>query len=88
MEHKASLGDIQIINTTHSPQFLRFLHQKSLEHASLTYRLPESPEGRIARLFDIPDAQRLIEEQDIANLHESGWFENAMFFLEDVEETP
>ena len=40
----------------------------------------------IKRLFDIPEAQRLSQEQDIANLHESGWFENALFFLEDTED--
>jgi len=82
MERKVFQGDIQIVNTTHSPQFLRFLSTNALEHASLTYRLPGTSEGRIKRIFDIPDAQRLIAEQDIANLHESGWFEDAMFLDE------
>lgn len=84
MERKAAEGKIQIVNTTHSPQFLRFLSTNALEHASLTYRLPETPEGRIQRIVDIPEARRLIAEQDIAHLHESGWFEDAMFF--DSEE--
>ncbi|MCP4283416.1 MAG: AAA family ATPase, partial [Gammaproteobacteria bacterium] len=84
MERKTSQGDIQIVNTTHSPQFLRFLSTDALQHASLTYRLAGTAEGRIKRIFDIPDAQRLIEEQDIANLHESGWFEDVMF-LDEAE---
>jgi predicted ATPase len=85
MERQAAQGEMQIINTTHSPQFLRFLNPAAREYASLTYRLPGSPEGRIRRLLDIPDAQRLIEEQDIANLHESGWFEDAVF-LDEAED--
>lgn len=84
MERKTAEGRIQIVNTTHSPQFLRFLSTEALEHASLTYRLPETPEGRIQRIVDIPEARRLIEEQDIALLHESGWFEDAVFL--DSEE--
>lgn len=84
MERKTSQGDIQIVNTTHSPQFLRFLSTETLQYASLTYRLPGASEGRITRIFDIPDAQRLIAEQDIANLHESGWFEDALF-LDEAE---
>ncbi|MCP4402775.1 MAG: ATP-binding protein [bacterium] len=84
MERKASEGRIQIVNTTHSPQFLRFLSTNAVQHASLTYRLPGTSEGRIEQILDIPDAQRLIEEQDIANLHESGWFEDALF-LDEAE---
>lgn len=84
MERQATQGKMQIINTTHSPQFLRFLSPATREYASLTYRLPDSPEGRIKRLLDIPEAQRLIQEHDIANLHESGWFEDALF-LDETE---
>ncbi|MCP4108034.1 MAG: AAA family ATPase [Desulfobacteraceae bacterium] len=85
MERKASEGKIQIVATTHSPQLLRFLDKNTHKHTSLLYRLPDTSEGRIRRITDIPDVQRLIEEQDIAELHESGWFEDAMFFLDDTE---
>ncbi|HAO21602.1 MAG TPA: ATPase [Desulfobacteraceae bacterium] len=83
MENKAFEGKVQIVATTHSPQLLRFLSPKALEYAHLIYRLPDSPEGRIKRILDIPDAQRLIKEQDIADLHDSGWFEDVMYFSED-----
>lgn len=86
MEQKAHEEGIQIVATTHSPQLLRFLNKKTIEHASLIYRLPGTPEGRIRHIADIPDAQRLMEEQDIAELHGSGWFEDAMFFTDDAEE--
>jgi len=87
MEKKAFEGKVQIVATTHSPQLLRFLSPKALEYAHLIYRLPDSPEGRIKRILDIPDAQRLVKEQDIAHLHDSGWFEDVMYFSEDSEST-
>jgi len=83
MEKKAFEGKVQIIATTHSPQLLSFLSPESLEYAHLIYRLPDSPEGRIKRILDIPDAERLIKEQGIAHLHDSGWFEDVMYFSDD-----
>mgnify|MGYP000184202737 CR=1 FL=1 len=85
IEQKVSEGKIQMVATTHSPQLLRLLSPKSLESASLTYRLPEHPDAKIQRILDIPDARRLIEKGDLADLHESGWLENAMYFLDDEE---
>ena len=85
VERKTSEGAIQMVATTHSPQLLRFLSPTAREYTSLVYRLPESSEGRIRRILDIPDIRKVIEEQDIARLHESGWFEDAMVFLEAEE---
>lgn len=82
IEQKVSEGKIQMVATTHSPQLLRLLSPESLESASLTYRLPNHPDAKIQRILDIPDARRLIEKEDLARLHESGWLEDAMAFLE------
>jgi predicted ATPase len=87
VERKVSEGIIQMIATTHSPQLFRFLSPKAREHASLVYRLPGVTEGRIKRILDIPDIQQIIEQQDLARLHESGWFEDAMVFLDEAGET-
>jgi predicted ATPase len=86
IEQKVSEGKIQMVATTHSPQLLRLLSPESLEFASLTYRLSKHPDAKIQRILDIPDARRLIEKEDLARLHESGWLEDAMAFLE-LEET-
>jgi predicted ATPase len=85
IEQKVSEGKIQMVATTHSPQLLRLLSPESLEFASLTYRLPNHPDAKIQRILDIPDARRLIEKEDLARLHESGWLEDAMAFLEPEE---
>jgi len=85
IEHQVNQKNIQVVATTHSPQLLRLLSQKSLESACLTYRFPDRLDAKIKRLLDIPDAQGLIEEQDLARLHESGWLEDAVYFLEEEE---
>ena len=88
IERKAADGSSQIVTTTHSPQLLRFLSLHSLESVSLTYRLPDQPDAKIKRILDIPDAQRVIQKQNIAHLHESGWLEDVVDFLEEEETSP
>ncbi len=85
IERQVSQEKIQIVATTHSPQLLRLLSSQSLEYASLTYRLSNQPNAQIKRIVDIPEAQRVINEQDLARLHESGWLEDAVNFTEDEE---
>ena len=85
VERNTAQGNIQMVASTHSPYLLGMSWQETLEHASLIYRLPDTSDGRIKRILDIPDAKRLIEEQELINLHASGWFENVMHFLEDME---
>lgn len=86
IEDQTAKGNIQVIASTHSPHLLNFLRPSTLEHASLLYRLPGRPDAHIQRIMDIPDAKRLIQEQGILPLHESGWFENVMYLLDDEEE--
>jgi predicted ATPase len=85
IERQVSAKNIQIVATTHSPQLLRLLSPQSLKYASLIYRLPDRADAKIKRILDIPEAQRVIQEQDLATLHESGWLEDMVYFLEDEE---
>ncbi len=85
IERQVSQETIQIVATTHSPELLRLLGTESLEYASLTYRLSDKPDAQIKRIVDIPFARRVIHEQDLARLHESGWLEDAVNFTEDED---
>ncbi|HBB31468.1 MAG TPA: ATPase [Cyanobacteria bacterium UBA8803] len=85
IERQVSAGTIQIVATTQSPQLLRLLSPQSLEYASLTYRLENKPDAQIKRIMDIPQVRQVIAEEDLARLHESGWLEDAVEFLEDEE---
>ncbi|NEP41282.1 MAG: ATP-binding protein, partial [Okeania sp. SIO2H7] len=83
IEQQVERRNICLVATTHSPQLLRLLSKKNLEFASLTYRLPDRIDGGIKRIMDIPDARRVIEEQDLARLHEAGWLEDVIYFGEN-----
>ena len=88
IEHQAKRRGIQIVATSHSPQLLQFLSDESLEHASLVYRLPDHPDGRIKRIVDIPEARRVIKEQPLWVLHASSWFEDVLDLTEDADAEP
>ena len=49
-------------------------------------RLEDHPEARAVRLLDIPEASTIISRRDPAELHESGWFEDIMFFTSEKDE--
>ncbi|MFO0589967.1 MAG: ATP-binding protein [Polyangiaceae bacterium] len=73
---RTSTRKIQVVATTHSPMLLSLLDDEQLEHASLVYRLEGERAGRIQRLLDVPDARRVLEAHDRADLLASGWFED------------
>jgi predicted ATPase len=83
IQEQTSRRAMQVVATTHSPQLLLFANDSTLHHTSLTYRLETQADTRIKRILDLPDAPRLVREQDIATLHSSGWLENTVAFLED-----
>ncbi|KYC38198.1 hypothetical protein WA1_38300 [Scytonema hofmannii PCC 7110] len=70
IERNLSDGTTQMIATTHSSQLLRLVNQKTLEYASLTYRLEGRADAQVMRILDIPDAKRVITEQSLGRLHE------------------
>jgi predicted ATPase len=86
IERQMTQTAIQIVATTHSPELLALLSKDSLQYAALVYRLLEHNEAWIKRILDIPDAKRVIEEQDLARLHASGWLEDAVAFAHVQEE--
>ena len=81
IEQKVKTGEVQLVASSHSPQLLGFLSEDARKHASLIYRLEETPDARIKRIIDIPHARELLEKGDLAKLHASGWLEDAVSFL-------
>ena len=85
IEQRAKEGKVQIVTTTHSPQLLAMLSTEAREYASLAYRLEGAQEGHIQRIMDIPEIGRVLEEQNLSRLHESGWLEDVVAFAESAE---
>lgn len=86
IEQSVAGGDLQVITTTHSSQLLRLLSKDSLQHASLIYRLEGHADAGIQRILDIPDAERVLAEHDLTDLHGSGWMEDVMAFSQQPAE--
>ncbi len=82
IEQKVAGGRIQVAATSHSPQLLGFLGENAKGCAALVYRLSNQPDARIRRILEIPEAERVLREQNLARLHASGWLEDAVAFLE------
>ncbi len=85
VERRAIEGRIQMAATSHSPQLLRALSERAIEDASLVYRLPDSPEARIKKIIEMPEIREIMEREDLSRLHESGWFEDALYFSDERE---
>ncbi|WP_437301395.1 AAA family ATPase [Sorangium sp. So ce426] len=83
---RARDGRVQVVATTHSPALLAQLDDELLAHASLVYRLEGEPSGRIVRLVDVPDAERVLRGHDRGDLLASGWFEDMMEFAASPRE--
>jgi predicted ATPase len=85
LEQRGQRGDVQVVATTHSPQLLLLVEPATLEHVALTYRLENQPDTRIKKLLDLPNARYLVETQDVARLHDSGWLEDAAAFADEED---
>lgn len=85
MQQEVANSSMQIVITTHSPLLLNFLSSESLEYASLIYRIGDRTESRITKIMDIPNARELVVNEGLSSLLDSGWLEDAMYFLEDEE---
>jgi len=80
IEQQTAGGDVQVVATTHSAQLLGLLGPEARSHAVESYRLEDTESTSLARLMDLPDAERIISEQGLARLHASGWIEDAVEF--------
>ncbi len=83
IEQQCRTGTVQIVATTHSPQLLSFLSEESRESAALAYRLEGSDESKIIRIAELPEVERVLETQDLARLHASGWLEDMVELMAD-----
>ena len=86
IESQTSKGKTQVVTTTHSPELLAMISDRTFENTSVTCRVPGAEEAVIRRVVDLPAAKKLRESQGLGRLHASGWFEDAVFF--DDEEGP
>ncbi len=79
-------GEVQIVATSHSPELLGLEDEGTLDSASIVFR-HNSGLASVRRLVDLPNMRALISEKQLAHLHSTGWFEQALAFM-DVDAEP
>ena len=82
IEKQTAKNGIQVITTTHSPDMLNFINDKTFENTSVVYRDEESSDAIIRPAAELPKASQLRKSQGLGRLHSSGWMEDMLAFAE------
>ena len=80
IEGQTAEGRIQVVTTTHSPDLLELVGDRTFEHTSVVCRLPDTDDAVVRPLADLPNAGALRQSQGLGRLHRSNWMEDAILF--------
>lgn len=80
IEDRTAAGDIQVITTTHSPELLSMIGDRTFKNTSVVCRCPETDDAVIRPIAELPRAEELRRSQGLGRLLGSGWLEDAIFF--------
>lgn len=82
IEQQTAKGRVQVIATTHSPELVSMISDKTFENTSVTCRLEDSNDAIIRSVADLPNAKELRKNQGLGRLLAGGWMETALAFTE------
>ena len=88
IENQTAKGETQVVTTTHSPDLLSMVGDRTFEHTSVVCRLPDTDDAVVKRVADLPNAAELRGSQGLGRLHASGWMEDAILFEAGEEASP
>ena len=83
---KCGAGRVQEIATTHSPELLSMVSDKTFGNTSVTCRLEHTNDAIIRAVADLPNAEKLRKNQGLGRLLAGGWMETALAFTEGRED--
>ena len=82
IERQTAKNGIQVITTTHSPDVLNLINDKTFENMSVVSRLEESDDAIIRPVDSLPNAKKLRKSQGLGRLHSTGWMEDMLAFAD------
>ena len=82
IERQTAPNGIQVITTTHSPDVLSLINDRTFEDMSVVSRLEESDDAIIRPVDSLPNAKKLRKSQGLGRLHATGWMEDMLAFAE------
>ena len=77
---------VQVVATTHSPDLLSIVGDKTFRSTSVVCRRPDTDTAVVRPVAGLPNADELRRSQGLGRLHASGWMENAISFTEGVDD--
>ena len=80
IEGQAAKGRIQVVTTTHSPDLLALVNDKTFDDTSVVCRRDETEDAVIRRVSKLPNAATIRRTQGLGQLHASGWMEDLIAF--------
>ena len=86
IERQTAKNGIQVITTTHSPDVLNLINDKTFENTSVVYRDEHSADAIIRPAAELPKISELRRSQGLGRLHSTGWIEDMLAFAEADDE--
>ena len=86
-EEQTRKGVTRVVTTSHSPDLLSIVSEKTFDHMSVVCRLEDTSDAIIRRVSRIPNAAEMRKIQGLGRLHASGWMEDALAFTEEEGRT-
>ena len=83
IEGQTAKGLIQVVTTTHSPDLLSIVGDKTFDNTSVVCRQEETDDTVIRRIKQLPKAGEIRQKQGLGRLHSSGWMEDAIAFSDE-----
>ena len=80
IETQTERSEIQVVTTTHSPELLSMMSDRTFAGTSIVCRLPGATEAIIRPVSEIPRAAELRKSQELGRLLADGWMEDALAF--------
>ncbi len=82
IERQTARNGIQVITTTHSPDVLSLINDRTFEDTSVVSRLEESDDAIIRPVDGLHNVEKLRKSQGLGRLHSTGWMEDMLAFAE------
>ena len=86
LETQTERGGKQVVTTSHSPDLLSIVNDRTFGNMSVVCRLEDASHAIIRPVSEIPNAADLRSTQGLGRLHASGWMEDALAFTENNDE--
>ena len=86
IETQTSEGKAQVVATTHSPNLLSIVGDRTFENTSVVCRLEGRSDAVIRSVSEIPKARKLRKSQGLGRLMIGGWMENMLNLMDDADD--